>query len=121
MYIKDITWLDKNESEAIVEVAQDANSLLCFSCPCSYTLNAQLSDPLECLDANGIVICNTVECDIKKLEGTFEYRMIGKVKDKDNGIIDVCGFDIHIDETLIPHDIANGMYIGFMTSRIDIW
>ncbi len=121
MDIKEIKWLDEGEKEAILEVTQDMKSLICFSCPCLYGLGYTLSEPLECVDASDIVLCDTVECDIKKLEGTFKYKLIGRVKDKENGLIDVNGFDLHIDEKIIPKDIINGMYIEFVTSRIDVW
>ncbi len=121
MYIKDIKWLDEGEKEAILEVAQGMKSLVCFSCPCLYDIGYTLSEPLECVDVSNIVLCNTVESGIKKLEGTFKYKLLGSVTDKENGLINVNGFDIHIDEKWIPNDIRDGMYIEFVTSRIDVW
>lgn len=57
----------------------------------------------------------------KYLEKTFCYKLTGRVKDKNKGLIDVYGFIIHINEQEIPNDIENGMYIEFTTSRIDLW
>ena len=48
MYIKEIDWLDKVSKEAIVEVAEGIERLVCFSCPCLYKLNDMLREPLEC-------------------------------------------------------------------------
>lgn len=31
------------------------------------------------------------------------------------------GFIIHINEQGIPNDIENGMFVEFITSRIDLW
>lgn len=121
MYIEGIEWVDKEGKEAILKVVKDARSLMCFSCPCSYNIGDVLTDPLECLDADDIVLCETGENSIEKLEGAFKYKLKGKLKDIQNGIIEVYGFDIHIDEEKIPGDMANGMYVQFVASRIDIW
>ena len=68
MYVKKIDWLDEVSKEAIVEVAEGIERLVCFSCPCLYKLNDMLREPLECLDTQDIVSCSTVGSDIKKLE-----------------------------------------------------
>lgn len=57
---------------------------------------------------------------IEKMEGPFEYKLQGELKDVQNGIVDVYGFMIHIDEKRIPGDIINGMFIQFIVSRLDI-
>lgn len=121
MYIKKIEWLDKEGKEAIVEVAKGMESMICFSCPCLYNPGDVLLEPLECLDASNVVLCNTKEYDVKKMEGAFKYKLKGQVKNKKKGIIDVLGFDIHIDEEQIPVDIKDEMYIEFVTSRVDVW
>lgn len=121
MYIEKIEWLDKEGKEAILKVVNDMKSLICFSCPCSYNVGDVLTEPLECLDTDDIVLCDTKENSIEKMEGEFKYKLKGKLKDIQNGIIEVYGFDVHIDEERIPDDIINGMYIQFVTSRIDIW
>ena len=48
-------------------------------------------------------------------------KLKGQVKDKSKGLIDVYGFIIHINEQGIPNDIENGMFVEFITSRIDLW
>ena len=57
----------------------------------------------------------------KYLEKKFSYKLKGQVKDKSKGLIDVYGFIIHINEQGIPNDIENGMFVEFITSRIDLW
>ena len=118
MYIKEIEWIDKEGKEAILKVVNDTKSLMCFSCLCSYNIGDVLTEPL---DTDDIVLCETKENSIEKMEGTFKYKLKGKLKDIQNRVIEVSGFDIHIDEEKIPGDIANGMYVQFVASRIDIW
>lgn len=121
MYIEKIEWMDKDSREAILKVSNDKRSLMCFCCPCSYNIGDVLNEPLECLDADDIVVCETMESGIEKLEGAFMYRLRGKLKDIKAGIIEVYGFDMHIDESKIPGDVTNEMYVQFVVSRIDIW
>lgn len=121
MHIEKIEWLDKEGEEAILKVVKDTKSLMCFCCPCSYNIGDILTEPLECLDTYDIVLSETKENSIEKMEGAFKYKLKGKFKDIQNGIIGVYGFDLHIDEKKIPGDIENGMYVQFIVSRIDIW
>lgn len=121
MYVEKIDWLDKDGKEAILKVVNNMESLICFSYPCSYDIGDVLTEPLECLDTANIVLCNTNENSIEKMEGLFKYKLKGKLKDIENGIIEVYGFDLHIDEAKIPGDVTNGMYVQFVVSRIDIW
>ena len=58
---------------------------------------------------------------IEKMEGEFKYKLRGELKDMQNGIVEVKGFNLHIDEDKIPKDMSNGMCIQFEVSRIDIW
>lgn len=121
MYIKKIEWLDQNGKEAILKVVKDNKSLICFSCPCCYNIGDFLTEPLECLDINQITLCDTKESCIEKMEDSFKYKLKGELKDIQNGIVRVYDFVLHIDKEKIPGDITNGMYIQFVTSRIDIW
>ena len=76
MYVKKIDWLDEVSKEAIVEVAEGIERLVCFSCPCLYKLNDMLREPLECLDTQDIVSCSTVGSDIKKLPEKQSYKIV---------------------------------------------
>lgn len=121
MRVEEISWLDIGEEEAVLKVASDTDYLFCFSCPCSYNVGDVLAEPLECLDTDNVILCATRENIIKKEAGEFNYKLRGELKDMQNGIVDVKGFNLHIDEDKIPKDMANGMCIQFEVSRIDIW
>lgn len=121
MHIKEIKWLDKEGREAVLKVASEKECLTCFSCPCSHNIGDVLSGPLECLDTDDVILCDTKESSIEKMKGIFGYKLKGKLINMQEGIVEVCGFYLHIDEGKIPRDIVNGMYIRFLTSRIDIW
>lgn len=121
MYIEEIKWLDKQEKEAMLKVVSGGESLKCFSYPCSYNVGDILIEPLECLDTDNIVLCETQGNSIEKMEGAFKYRLKGELKDTKDGIVKVYDFKLHIDEGKIPKDIMNGMYVQFVVSRIDVW
>lgn len=121
MHIEKIDWIDTGEKEAVLKVISDEDYLVCFSCPCSYGVGDTVIEPLECLDTNNIVICGKKENVIEKMEGKFKYKLRGKLKNMQKGIVEVKGFNLHIDEEKIPKDISNGMCIQFEVSRIDIW
>ena len=91
------------------------------TCPCSYEIGDVLTEPLECLNTDNIILCETNDNIIEKREGEFKYKLRGKLIDMLNGIVEVKGFKLHIDEDKIPNDMSNGMCIQFEASRIDIW
>ena len=112
--VNSFTWWRLNDVSA-------SDSLICFSCPCSYDVGAVLTEPLECLNTDNIILCETKDNIIEKIEGEFKYKLSGKLIDMQNGIVEVKGFNLHIDEDKIPKDMSNGMCIQFEVSRIDIW
>ena len=120
MFIKNINYLDANIKEAVVVVSEGLLELSCFSDSCSLAIGDVLNDALECLDVSNI---ETIEdsYEIIKLNGPFDYLLKGKLINKMEGIVNIGGILIHIDEDEIPNDIEEGMYISFETSRIDIW
>lgn len=121
MYIKEIEWLDEESKEAILTVVSDGHSLTCFSHPCGYNIGDVLTEPLECLDTDDVILCEKPEEDIEKLGKIFNYRIRGRIKSKDEFILEVYGFNLHLDKNKISNDINEGAYIQFLSSRIDIW
>lgn len=85
MYVKKIDWLDEVSKEAIVEVAEGIERLVCFSCPCLYKLNDMLREPLECLDTQDIVSCSTVGSDIKNYTKSKAIKLFWPIKDWKTG------------------------------------
>lgn len=121
MHIEGINWLDIGGEEAVLKVVGDEDCLICFACPCPYNVGDVLVEPLECLDTDNIIICETKDNNIEKMEGEFKYKIRGRLKNMQKGIVEVKGFKLHIDEDKIPKDMSNGIYIQFEVSRIDIW
>ena len=66
------------------------------TCPCSYEIGDVLTEPLECLNTDNIILCETNDNIIEKMEGEFKYKLRGKLIDMLNGIVEVKGFKLHI-------------------------
>ena len=98
MHIEGINWLDIGGEEAVLKVVGDEDCLICFACPCPYNVGDVLVEPLECLDTDNIIICETKDNNIEKMEGEFKYKIRGKLKNMQKGIVEVKGFKLHIDE-----------------------
>ena len=111
MRIEEINWLDIGREEAVLKVVSDTNCLICFSCPCTCDVGDVLTEPLECLDTDNIILCERTENIIEKMEGEFKYKLRGELKNMEKGIVEVNGFSLHIDEDKIPKDVSNGMCI----------
>lgn len=84
-------------------------------------INSKEYDDKECLNTDNIILCETKDNIIEKMEGKFKYKLRGELIDRQKGIVEVKGFHLHIDEDKIPKDMSNGMCIQFEASRIDIW
>ena len=78
MRIKEINWLDIGGEEAVLKVVSDTDCLVCFSCPCSCDVGDVLGEPLECLDTDNIILCETKDNIIEKMEGEFKYKLRGR-------------------------------------------
>ena len=64
MHIEKIEWLNEEGKEAILKVVNDTKNLVCFSCPCFYNIGDVITEPLECLDTNDIVLCEINKKDL---------------------------------------------------------
>ena len=64
---------------------------------------------------------NVVKEDITYFNDALKCDKVGKALKKDikNGIVEVKGFNLHIDEDKIPKDMSNGMCISNILSWQD--
>lgn len=113
--------MDEKNKEAVLKIAANTESIICYSYPCTYNVGDILLEPLECLDIEKIVLYDTNRSCIEKLDESFKYKFVGMINDIKQGLISVYEFEIHIDEEKIPKDLKNGMYIQFTVPRVDVW
>lgn len=121
MVIKDISWIDYSSKEAVVTVSDGTYDIVCFSHPCSYAVGQTVTEPLECLDVDNIVISDCEKFEAVKAEEYFTYQLNGKLINKTAGLVQLGEIVIQVDERLIPGDLDNSAYVSFTVSRLDLW
>lgn len=122
MVVKEIIFMDSQEdlAEAEVLVTDGKYDLFCFCHPCVYKVNDKIIEPLSCLDSDNIVISEEKECYVRRGGETFEHHICGCLSDKEKGIVSIGEILISIHANLTPKDIAQGSYIEFDVTRIDL-
>lgn len=121
MYVKTIRWLNMAGKEAEVEVSDTDHSLLCFSQPCTYVINQEIYEPLECLSARNIMLADIKAYNVIKGDGPYDYMICGKLINR-SGVVQLgTSIMLHIESDQIPKDIAVNSYIVFSVDRIDLW
>ena len=118
--IKNVYWLDKETNEAEVLVSDGKYDILCFAHPFKYHTKT-IENILYAFEPKNIQLSVIENFHIHNIQDTFKHQIIGKLLDKEKGIITVGDFIIEIDNNLIPKDINNEDYISFECERIDIW
>lgn len=121
MFIKDICWLDRPSSEAILCVSDSKYLLTCFSCPCEYSVGDRIDTPLECFDVRNIEQVDENSCEVINKEGTFPHIITARMHSVTEGLARVGSLMLHIKPDLIPKDIQTGQFIRFSVSRIDLF
>lgn len=119
MRIIEIDEYNEAAHEALVKVTDGIYTVECFSQPCTLEMRKEWVAPLECLNVYEIYADNSEE-KLSKV-GFFEYEIVGKLVNRNKGIVTVGNLYFHIDATLIPKDINEGQYIFFVVDRIDIY
>ena len=119
MNVKNISWISKDASEAIVTVVDNKNfSLNCFWQPCEYDIN----DKIDCLytfNVDNIKKSNIKQFVIEKNNDDLGYYLVGKIMNLKQKIIKVNDFKLELDNE-IPSDIKEKEFIEFTCSRIDL-
>ena len=116
MYVTDITDYDGAGFEYDVNVTDGQHQLLCMA---TSKINIGCSNfrLISCFIKN-IKKTDTKNMLISKLDGYYEYKIIGRVVDIDQKIVKVFGFNIEIDETF-PREVRNGDFLEIICLRID--
>lgn len=121
MIIKDIKWVSEEALEAEVIVTDGHFELLCFSQPFKKNKGDQLSEPIYALDPYEILKLETKSSITKKLNGTYDYLIEGKLINKESGHVRIGDLIIEIDGHFIPRDIIDDNNISFKCTRLDIY
>ena len=118
MYIADIIYFNKEDSEAEVSVSDGRNTVNCYAYPCDTVSVKQHVNTIYGFGCTNIIRVNKSKYDIKKLPQHFAYQLVAQVVDTESRIVRIDDLFIHLDG-YIPKDIMNGEYIAFSVIRLD--
>lgn len=118
MYITDIVYFSKEDSEAEVSVSDGCYTVNCYAYPCDIVLVNQHVNTIYGFECTNITRLNETKYAIKKLSQHYAYQLVAKVMDNESGIVRIGDLFINLDNS-IPKDIMNGEYIAFSVVRLD--
>ncbi|HDK7166225.1 TPA: hypothetical protein PTV44_000028 [Clostridium botulinum] len=116
-----IDWISKEALEVEVTVYDGKFKLICFSQPFKYDLNDFISIPLYCYGINNIMKVEERRFKVEKLYEPFAYNLIGKLENKQCGIVQIGNIKIEVENADLPSDVEEESYISFNCKRIDIY
>lgn len=120
MKIKKIEWISNDiYLDAIVLVSDGSFEIKCFCSNCVYSENEILNDRLYAFEIENVRLSLTKKFDLKNINNTFEYYIVGELINQKLNIIRVG--EIFIELFQIPNDITEGQFIEFYCKRIDIY
>ena len=118
MFIKDILYFNKEDSEAEIIVSDGHYMVNCYIYPIKHVAIGCKIGNIDGFGCAGIVIANEKKYEVKKLSQYFAYQLTAKFVDNKNRVVRIGGLFINLD-TEIPKDITNGDYIAFSVTRLD--
>ncbi|MDM1545849.1 hypothetical protein HX037_08160 [Ignatzschineria indica] len=123
IYIKDITWVNKDINEAIVKLSDKTFDILCFSHPFNKKMGEIYDKPIYCLDIFNIKKAKNNNFFIEKKGNELTYCISGKINFilKDKKIISLGGFKIDISDNDVPGDIQDNDFIELEVLRFDLY
>lgn len=120
MMIKEIKYLDKSRNECFLTLISQDAELICFSDMREVFLEEVVNTPLEAISVSNIQILKNEDERIFKI-GDHNYKIFGRIVNRNEGIIVVKSFLIHINPYIIPNDIKDDDFICFEVERFDLY
>ena len=118
MYIEDIIYYSKEDSEAEVRISDGCYTVNCYAYPCDKVSVKQRVNTIYGFMCENITRVNEQKYVIKKLAQHYAYQLVAQLVDNENGIARIGDLYITLDNH-IPKDIKNGEYIAFYVIRLD--
>lgn len=119
--ISKVNWLSEEAKEAEVCLFDGTFNIISFSHPFNQNIGDVIELPLYILNAKEIYRLNNMQSfSVERMGDTFEYKLSGRVINKELNQIIVGEFIIQLDASL-PNDISTGDYVSFICDRIDLY
>lgn len=120
MYIKAIKWINEAANEAEVIISDSKIDLVCFAHPFSKTINEEFNEPIYCYGVANVVLAEEESFYATKMKNKFAYKLCGIISNYKEKIVCINTIVVSIIDAEIPKDIAEGAYIEFCVSRLDL-
>jgi hypothetical protein len=121
MFIKAISWINKDIQEAEVLVSDNFFELLCFSQPLKKHIDEEFKEPIYCFGVSDVMLSTERTSYVKKKDDAYGYFLRGEVLNRNDQIVRLGYIELCLDDCYIPNDIKNGEYIEFNVSRLNIY
>ena len=118
MYITDILYFSKEDSEAEVSISDGHYKVNCYVYPCDIVSVNQRVNTIYGFECANIIRVNEAKYTIKKLSPHYAYQLVAQVVDSTSGIVRIGDLFINLDSP-IPKDIMNEEYVAFSVVRLD--
>lgn len=118
MYITDILYFNKEDSEAEVSISDGCYKVNCYAYPCDMVSVNQRINTIYGFECANIIRVNKTEYTIEKLSQHYAYQLVAQVVDNTSGIVRIGNLFINLDSS-IPKDIMDGEYVAFSVVRLD--
>lgn len=118
MFISDILYFNKEDSEAEVSVSDGRYTVNCYAYPVKIVSVNQRVKTVYGFGCTNITKSKERKYAVKKLSQYFAYLLTAQVVDTERGIVRIGELFIYLDD-FIPGDIINGDYVTFSVSRLD--
>lgn len=118
MFITDILYFNKEDSEAEVNISDGRYTVNCYAYPVDMVSVNQRVNTIYGFECANISKSDETEYEIKKLPQHYAYLLTAQVMDNESGIVRIGELFINLDIP-IPKDIINGDYVAFSVLRLD--
>ena len=119
MYIKEINWLDKENSEAIVEISDSKNVITCYAYSLEYNLGENIKENLEALEIKDVISVDRIQKEKVIMDG-LSCNVIGVLCCK-KCVLKIGDLLINIQKESVPKDIKDETKVSARITRVDLW
>ncbi len=116
MFVKEIKDYDENSCEATVIVSDGKFEIACYAD--SLELKEKREFQLVTFLAKNFMLSQTPEAKVEKKGGYYEYKLTGRIINKDTKEIEIGNIKIKLDG-YIPTDLNVGDFVEFECLRVD--
>ncbi len=120
MKVKSIEYLDTTRNECFLTLESSETDIVCFSDMEKHSLGEEINSPLHTLSVSNIITSENNEEKIEKI-GDYNYKVIGHLINKDEGLVTSKQFLFTIDTQLVPGDCKENDAIYLEIQRFDLY